>query len=269
LLLLVPVLVALPGGRGLAGQGREILRFAGCDANVPITRLLARAFARTRPHVAVHFETVGATNGIALAAAGVVHIGLVSRPLRDGEEGRGLAFRPYAKTAVIVGADPDLPELSLTRADLLDLYRGTKQRWGTGRHVAVFTREEGDSSIVALRETLSGFAEAYAAGASGHHWTVVYSEPTMHEALLSVPFALGLSDLGTITIERLPIKALLIDGVAPTLENVASGRYPFTKTLALVWREGTLPASGRAFVTFLQSAEAARILTAHGYLPVR
>jgi phosphate transport system substrate-binding protein len=91
----------------------------------------------------------------------------------------------------------------------------------------------------------------------------------MHEALLTVPFALGLSDLGTITIERLPIRALSIDGIAPTLENITSGRYPFTKTLGLVWHEDTLPDSGQAFVEFVQSDDGAGILTSHGYLPVR
>jgi len=173
----LPSIVVLPLRPGdIAAQAPEGLRFAGCDANLAITRLLGRAFTRTRPHVRIQLETVGSTNGIALAAAGAIHIGLSSRPLRDGEEG--------------------------------------------------------------------------------------------HEALLMLPFALGLSDLGTITIERLPIKALTVDGVAPTLENVASGRYPFVKTLAFVWREDVLPASGRAFVEFVRSPEAAAILTAHGYLPV-
>jgi len=265
----LPSIVVLPLRPGdIAAQAPEGLRFAGCDANLAITRLLGRAFTRTRPHVRIQLETVGSTNGIALAAAGAIHIGLSSRPLRDGEEGRGLTFRPYARTAVVVGADPDLPEVAVTSADLLGLYRGTKQRLGNIPEVALLTREEGDSSVVTLKQTLPGFAEAYAAGAKAHHWTVLYSEPTMHEALLMLPFALGLSDLGTITIERLPIKALTVDGVAPTLENVASGRYPFVKTLAFVWREDVLPASGRAFVEFVRSPEAAAILTAHGYLPV-
>jgi phosphate transport system substrate-binding protein len=101
------------------------------------------------------------------------------------------------------------------------------------------------------------------------HWSVLYSEPAMHEALLTFQFALGLSDLGTITIERLPIRALSIDGIAPTLENIANGQYPFIKTLGFVWREDTLPDLARAFVEFVQSDDGAEILTSHGYLPVR
>jgi phosphate transport system substrate-binding protein len=254
--------------RGIADPASETVVFAGCDANLSITRLLARAFTRTRPDLKVRMESVGSTNGIALAASGVVHIGLVSRPFRDPEEARGLTVRPYAKTAVVIAAGPDVPDVSLTSADLLALYRGTKERWPSRRPVAFFTREQGDSSIASLRQTLAGFAAAYADGARTHHWTVLYSEPSMHEALLMVPFALGLSDLGAITTDRLPIMALAIDGVAPTLENVGSGRYRFTKTLAFVWRESSLPERGRAFLEFVDSAEAARILAAHGYLPL-
>lgn len=267
-LVLLPSLVVLPGGRGVAEQAPETLVFAGCDANLPITRLLARAFTRTRPHVRIQLETVGSTSGIALAAAGAVHIGLVSRPFRDAEEARGLTFRPYARTAIVIGADPNVPDVTLAAADLLGLYRGTRQ-WRGSRDVALFTREEGDSSVASLKQTLPGFTEAYAAALKTSRWTVLYSEPMMHEALLTFPFALGLSDLGTILIERLPIKALLIDGVAPSLENVASGRYPFIKTLGLVWRENAVPPSVRAFVEFVESAEAAGILTSHGYVPAR
>jgi phosphate transport system substrate-binding protein len=269
-LLLLPSVVVVPGvRRAMAGQAPETLIFAGCDANIPLTRLLARAFMQRRPEVSIQLATVGSTNGVALAAAGAVQIGLVSRRLRPSEEGLGLVFRPYARTAVIIGADPDVPENTLAAPDLLSFYRGTKHRWASGREVALLTREEGDSSVVSLKESLPGFANAYAAGSHASHWTVLYSEPAMHEALLTFPFALGLSDLGTITIERLPIRALSIDGIAPTLENITNGRYPFVKTLGLVWHEDTLPDSARAFVEFVQSDDGTEILTSHGYLPVR
>lgn len=269
-LLLLPFVLMATGDRGAMAQpASETLVFAGCDSNISLTRLLARVFMQNHPEVRIQLRTVGSTNGVALTAARVIQIGLVSRPLRDAEEGRGLTFLPYAKTAVVIGADPDTPDTTLTAAELLSFYRGTKLRWNSGREVTFLTREEGDSSVASLKEAMPGFAEAYAAGANASHWTILYSEPSMHEALLSRPFALGLSDLGTTTLERLPIKVLSIDGIAPTPENIASGRYPFVKTLGFVWREDTLPASARAFVKFVQSDDGAGLLRAHGYLPVR
>jgi phosphate transport system substrate-binding protein len=269
-LLLLPALVMATGDRGAMAQpASETLVFAGCDSNIPLTRLLARVFMQNHPEVRIQLRTVGSTNGVALAAAGAIQIGLVSRPLRDAEEGLGLTFLPYARTAVIIGADPDTPDTTLTAADLLSFYRGTRLTWKSGREITFLTREEGDSSVASLKQAMPGFAEAYAAGSYMSHWRILYSEPTMHEALLTLPFALGLSDLGTTTIERLPIKVFSIDGIAPTPANIASGRYPFIKTLGFVWREDTLPASVRAFVNFVQSDDGAGLLRAHGYLPVR
>lgn len=253
----------------MAQRVPETLVFAGCDANIPVTRLLARIFMQRHPDVTIRLKTVGSTNGIALAAAGAVQLGLTSRPLRDAEDRLGLTFLPYATTAVVIGAAPDAPVSTLTVGDLLSVYRGTKLRWNGGREIALLTREEGDSSVSTLKRFLPGFAEAYAVGSQTSHWTILYSEPRMHEALLTFPFALGLSDLGTVTLEQLPIKMLSIDGVAPTLENVASGRYPFTKTLGFVWREDTLSESARSFLEFVQSAESAAILASSGYLPAR
>jgi len=269
LLLLPPALVAMGARGAMAQPGVASLAFAGCDANIPLTGLLARVFRQRHPEVTIQLRTVGSTNGVALAAAGAVHIGLLSRPLREGEDRLGLTYLPYAKTAVIIGADPDTPETTLTSEELLTFYRGTKVSWKSGREITFLTREEGDSAVASLKQHMPGFAQAYAAGSRTSHWTTFYSEPQMHEALLTLPRALGLSDLGTTTIERLPIKVLSVDGIAPTLENVAKGRYPFVMTLGFVWREDSLPASARAFVTFVQSTEGARLLKAHGYLPIR
>ena len=173
------------------------------------------------------------------------------------------------KVIVMPGMSSAGPDIALTAAELLSIYRGDKLRWDSGRAIALLTREQGDSSVASLKQALPGFAEAYAAGADTGLWTVLYSEPTMHEALLMVPFALGLTDLGTVTIERLPIKPVPIDGIAPTPDNLANGRYPFTMTLGFVWREDMLPDSARAFLEFVRSDEGARILRSHGYLPLR
>jgi phosphate transport system substrate-binding protein len=269
LLVVLPLVLVVTVPGAMAQPTSGTLDFAGCDANIPLTRLLARAFMQRHPDVRIQLRMVGSTNGVALAAAGAVQIGLVSRPLREGEEGLGLTFLPYAKTAVIIGADPDTPETALTAEELLTFYRGTKLRWKSGREITFLTREEGDSSVESLKQAMPGFGEAYAAGSKTSHWTILYSEPQMHEALLTLPFALGLSDLGTTTLERLPIKVLSLDGIAPTPENIANGRYPFVKTLGFVWREDTLPVSARAFVKFVQSEDGAGLLKAHGYLPVR
>jgi len=222
----------------------------------------------THPELTIRIESVGSTNGIWLAAFGMADLGLTSRSLWEEERALGVTVLPYAKTALVVGTDPTVVEDGLTTAELLDIYRGGKRRWRGGQEIALLARQKGDSSIEALRATVPGFAAAYATGEQLGWWNIFYSEESMLEALVSGSFSVGLTDLGTMTIERLPIKPLSIDGATPTLDNVASGRYRLTKTLSFVFRTAGLSPAAHAFVRFVRSEEARSLLRTSGYLPV-
>lgn len=57
---------------------------------------------------------------------------------------------------------------------------------------------------------------------------------------------------------------LAIDGVAPTLANVASGRYPHAKPMYLVLRADA-PEAARRFVEYVGSDAARKLLTELGH----
>ncbi len=62
-------------------------------------------------------------------------------------------------------------------------------------------------------------------------------------------------------------RALAVDGVLPTAQNVASSRYPFVKELGFV----TLgPAKGEAaaFIDFARSANGQEVLRKRGAVPL-
>ncbi len=254
-----------PAPPSLAPPDTSVL--AGCASNGPITRLLVSAFTEARPGLRIEVKVAGSTNGIWLAAEGAVPIGLTSRSLRENEKGLGLTVVPYARTPLVIAAHPSVADVGITASQLVGVYKGMRARWSDGQDVVLLTRERGDGSIQVLSQGIVGFGEAYASAEWARRGTIVYSEQEMHRLLAATPFALGLSDLGTLTVERLPIKAMKINGVAPTLEEVASGRYPFVKTLAFAFREATLAPTAKAFVDFTRSPEGARILRANGYLP--
>ncbi len=265
------IAVAIPAWPALGAEGEfhsDALVLAGCGSNAPALRVLAEVFREQHPKIVVQIQTVGSTNGIWMAAVGAVPVALASRELRDGELGLGLTIVPYARTPLVLAAHPTVADNGISTRELLALYQGAHRRWGTGEHVVLLTREEGDSSVQLLRGALPEFGPAYLEGVRRSWGTIVYSERQMHRALTSTPFALGLSDLGMLTVERSPLKVLTIDGVTPTLENLASGRYPFAKTLAFVFRSGRPSAETMRFLGFVKSPEGQRILAANGYLPV-
>jgi phosphate transport system substrate-binding protein len=95
----------------------------------------------------------------------------------------------------------------------------------------------------------------------------LYSVQEMNRALVRTPHALGITDLGTVTAERLPVKVLKLNGIFPSEETIRAGRYPLSRTLAFVFRPDRLPPEARAFVEFARSEEGQRIVRASGYLP--
>jgi len=256
-------------GSASAGEAPSApLVFAGSGSNLAITRVLAEAFGRVHPEIRIEVPaSLGSTGGILAAVDGAIAVALVSRPLREQEKGLGLTVVPYARTAVVIGAHPSVADDGISLEDLVQIYKGTKSRWKDGREIIVLTREPGDSSIEVLERTIPGFKEAHTESHRARRWFTFYTDQEMGRALAKTPHAIGVSELGAITVERLPIKALRVNGVFPTPETVASGGYPLVKTLAFVFRKETLPTGARAFLDFVRSKQGERLLRSSGLLP--
>jgi phosphate transport system substrate-binding protein len=241
---------------------------AGSGSNLPAIRLLADAFQRRYPGVRIEVPPgIGSTGAVRAVADGAIALGLISRPLRPEEQRLGLVVVPYARTAVVLAVHPTVTADGLTYRDLVEIYGGTRRRWPDGREIVVLTREPGDSSIEVLEREVPGFREVYAASHRARRWTVLVTDQAMNRALVQTPYALGLSDAGAVATERLAVRALRINGVAPTPGAVAGGRYRLVKTLAFVFLPGRLAAEADAFMDFVRSPEGEALLRAGGYLP--
>ena len=244
------------------------LVFAGSGTNLPIVRVLAKAFQRSHPGVAIDVPpSIGSASGIRAAAAGAIAIGLISRPLKENEKGLGLEALNFARTPMIIGVHPSVTEDNITFEEFLDIYRGKKGKWKDGREIVVLTREPGDSSIDALVKGVPGFNAVYEESRQAKRWSILYKDLVMNETLAKTSAAIGLSDLGSVVIEKHAIKPLKVNGVAPTLTNLAGGKYPLHKILTFVYRKDRLPAGAGYFIDFVRSKEGEKILKANGYLP--
>jgi phosphate transport system substrate-binding protein len=267
---ILAVLLVLPLAwpTAAAGQGEgQPLVFAGCGSNGPITRLLTQAFSQAQPATRFEVRPVGSTNGIWLAAAGAVPVGLISRPLTEAERALGLVAMPYARTALVIAAHPSVRDDNITTEELVATYQGARAHWRNGQQIVLLSREPGDSSVSLLTRQVPGFQTAYLDSQRAGRAVLTYSEQAMVRALASRPKALGFTDLGTLTIGRLPMNVLRVNGVQPTLEALESGKYPFVKTLAFVYRPDQLSPALKSFMDFVRSATGERLLRANGYLP--
>lgn len=245
---------------------RDGLRMAGSGSNLPITRALSSSFSLAESQHAVVHASIGSGGGIQALLDGVIDIALVSRPLREGEREQGLVAIPYARVPVTVAVHASVPEARLTRAELVEIFDGTRRSWSDGSPIVVLQREPGDSSHTAVDRVVPAFAEANARAYEAERWRVLYRDDVIREALADTSGAIGLFGEGAIP-SSLPIKALAIDDVLPSPASVESGDYPFHKDFAFVTR-GPPQGPAAAFIAFALSSEGHRIIVINGALPL-
>lgn len=245
------------------------LVFAGSGASLLIMGILADWYNQNHPDIKIEIpESIGSGGGIRAAGEGAIAVGLVARALKEEEKRFGLTIISYAQTGVVIAVHPSVTENEITFEDVLDIYRGTKTRWEDGQEIIVLTREPGDSSVEILQRAISGFKEVYEESIKAKRWTTLFTDQEMDRTLAKIPYAIGFSDIGNTRAKDSGIKALAINGIPPTLENVSNGTYPFVRTLSLVYLKAQLPEEARSFIEFIRSAEGANIMRNAGYLPV-
>ncbi|MFO0755254.1 MAG: substrate-binding domain-containing protein [Byssovorax sp.] len=252
--------------RSIPPASEDALIFAGSGSNLPLTQVLVEAYRVRNPHtrMVVH-ESIGSSGGIRALRDGAINISLVSRPLTEEETRAGLRALSYARVAVVIATNPSVPDACTSREHFVHLYGRTKAKWIDGSRAVILQRERGDSSFQVFANLVPGLAEENEAAYREDRWRVLYSDRAMQEALMSTEGAAGIFDLGAITVHRLPLKVMCVDGVTPSLWSVRTGRYPFWKDLSFV-TAGPPSKLASAFFEFVQSPEGRALTEASGHL---
>ena len=130
------------------------------------------------------------------------------------------------------------------------------------KNISVVAREDGSGTKSAFMEIIGLKGKADVSG-------VIIGKTT--EAVLaevrSNPIAIGYDSLGYVTED---VKMLKVDGVEATVENIKNGSYKISRPLNVVYQESKV-ASGvnTAFLTFLQSSDAQKIISDNGYVSTK
>jgi phosphate transport system substrate-binding protein len=234
---------------------------AGSGSNLPIVERLADAYRAQHAddRIVVH-RSIGSWGGARAVADGVVHLGLASRPLREDEKAAGLRSLPHVSVAVVLGAHPAVPDTTLSSKTLAALVRGQSLRWSNGTRVVLLEREPGDSSYKVL---YSGNALFRAAQRAEHstEWRVLLHDTEMTDALADTEGAVGLADLGVVSLSGRGLRVLRIDGLSPVAPD-----YPYVKDLDFVVK-GTPRGVAARFLTFALSSVGREIAVRAGYRP--
>ena len=245
----------------------DTLKVGGTGSALGTMRILADAYRASRPDTQIMIvPSLGSGGGIKATGAGVLDIGLSGRPLKPAEREQNLAEREVARTPLVLASMR--AHNGFTTQDIARLYDGTLNTWPDGSALRPVIRPESDSETKLLRAISPEVDRAL---------TIAHARPGVHiaitdhdsaDAIEQIPGGLGTSTLALILSEQRRIKALPLNGVAPSVAALAGGSYPYFKPLYLVMPHNPSEAA-RAFAAFIQSKQGARILSDNGYLPLQ
>ena len=224
---------------------------------------LGESFMEANSGTTFTYNPTGSGSGIQAVSEGRCDIGLSSRALKDDEKASGLKETTLALDGIAIIVNPQNPVQDLTLEQIAKIYTGEITNWkdvgGSDAEIVLIGREAGSG-------TRDGFESITDTKDACQYRQELTSTGDVITTVSQNPNAIGYASLAAI---KDSVKALTVNGVAPTEATVKDGTYLVQRPFVLVTKEGTaLSETAQKFFDFAISADAASIISAAGAVPV-
>ena len=224
---------------------------------------LGESFMEANSGTTFTYNPTGSGSGIQAVSEGRCDIGLSSRALKDDEKASGLKETIVALDGIAIIVNPQNPVKDLSLEQIAKIYTGEITNWkdvgGEDAEIVLIGREAGSGTrdgFESITETKDACQYRQELTSTGDVITTVSQNPN----------AIGYASLAAI---KDSVKALTVNGVAPTEATVKDGTYLVQRPFVLVTKEGAaLSETAHKFFDFATSADAASIISAAGAVPV-
>ena len=195
------------------------ISMVGSTSMEKLANALSEAFMEEYPDVTVTAEFVGSGAGIEAVTNGTADIGNSSRSLKDEEKAAGVVENIVAIDGIAVCVDPANEVADLTKEQLTNIYNGTITNWkevgGADEPIIVIGREAGSG-------TRGAFEELVDLKDACKYANELDSTGAVIAKVASTPGAIGYASLDALDDS---VKALSLEGVEATAENIKAGSY--------------------------------------------
>ena len=224
---------------------------------------LGESFMEANKGTTFTYNPTGSGSGIQAVSEGRCDIGLSSRALKDDEKASGLKETIVALDGIAVIVNPQNPVKDLSLEQIAKIYTGEITNWkdvgGEDAEIVRIGREAGSG-------TRDGFESITKTKDACQYRQELTSTGDVITTVSQNPNAIGYASLAAI---KDSVKALTVNGVAPTEATVKDGTYLVQRPFVLVTKEGAaLNETAQKFFDFATSADAASIISAAGAVPV-
>ena len=184
----------------------------------------------------------------------------VARPLTDSERALGLVSTPMFRLPSAFFVHRGANVSNLTARQLADIYAGKIVNWaevgGANLRIKVVRREEADSTLTVLRQSMPGWKDLPITEKSK---TAV----TTQDCINTVKDVEGTIGFGPYTKAlEMELMVVSIDGKYPTDRD-----YPSAVTVSLVHKQATVTPDAAQFIAYVKTSKAKTLLTSMGGVP--
>jgi phosphate transport system substrate-binding protein len=250
--------------------GKVQIQIEGSTTVGPIADAFAEALHSSRNDISITVKKTGSGHGAAALVDGRCDIATMSRFMK-GKEFKDAVAKDVMPVAHVVAMDgvciivhPSNPVSGLTREQIRKMYTGEIGNWsevgGPNRPIVRINRDSASGTFETFEKLV--MSKQKAAG----DVETVNSNPQMYNRVKSTTGAIGYVGLGFLNSS---VKALKVDGVAPSRRTIASGVYPVSRPLFLFTNGYPKLGSGvHVFCTFHLSEKGQMLVEEKGFVPV-
>lgn len=227
-----------------------------------------------KKNIAVYVSAGGSGAGVKSVIEGVSDFGMVARQVKDSEKAKIADYKEFivASDALTVSVNSENPILKyqteITNETLRKIFSGEYQYWSDvdsrleKKEIVVVTRDLGGGAHEVFQKAVMGDAEVKADAIQAP------SMGALAAKIVENKYAIGYASFGMYNQNRDKITAFVVDGAAPTVENILSGTYKIQRPLLFI-KSGELTAQEKAFVDYIFSEKGMKAVSSSGYIPVK
>ncbi len=268
-----PTYLAVLAGLSLLATSLQAERLVikGSDTlGAKLVPQLAEQFKAQNPGTTFDIAAEGSTTGIAAITDKTAQIGMSSRRAKPAEvaaaSGKGVNMKPtivaYDGIAVIVNANNPLK--ALTKAQVEQIFTGSVTDWsavgGSGGKISIYTRNTSSGTYSDFKE-LAMKKRDYAGGSQ----KMAGNEQIAAEVGKNVN---GIGYVGLAYDKAPGVKAVPIDGVAPSIQTVQAKTYPYARP-TFYYTNGEPGGLAKQFLDFTLSSAGQKIVQQVGFVPIK
>ena len=245
LIALAGLLLACPLSSGAQSQREAKILIDGSTGVMPLATALAKAFQERAPGISIELGAgLGTKARIQALDEGKIDIALASHGLdQEDIRRRGMSVQEIARTAVVFGVNSSVPLSNLSDQQICDVYSGKTSNWQAlgGPAIPIAPRMRPDSEVDA--EVVRGGVACFKVLRLPETVRVMARSGDMAKELAATEGAIGMTSLTVVEQSGGRIRAVSINGVAPSAANVETKSYPLVREALFVTKAPATKAS--------------------------